>query len=64
LKLGKGACSSKTGKMGPIKKLDDILRRFDTIYECDRHTDRHWPTASTAERRVVKIGRIIRDILQ
>jgi len=44
LKLGKGACGSKTGKMGPIKKLDDILRRFDTIYECDRQTDRQTHT--------------------
>jgi len=34
------------------KKFDDIFRRFDTIHECDkrtdRRTDRHRPTASTA----------------
>ena len=35
---------------GREKKLDDVVKHFDTIHECDndRQTDRHTTTASTA----------------
>ena len=32
----------------PRKTFDDIYSRLDTIHDCDRRTDGHWPTAGTA----------------
>ena len=31
-----------------VKKIDDVVIRFDTTHECDRQTDRHCMTAKAA----------------